>query len=302
MDAKLVKVNVEEIVLSHERFVTQDIIVSPIEIKRDIADVERRAGAINELVKHGTRTIQLHLMFIAKDHSDFETLENRAFDLFTDLEPYYLYKAIPTKQSTMYEFELPGKKWGRELDFIPSEVAFLHGKRYFVINSDMSEVAQDGVTGRFTVELETYKLPYAESAATLKELKLWDINKWQWNQGLSWEEDLQYKFTTNNFTVKNLGNVKIDPRESELKITIKATSASYLVIRNRTTSEVFRFNGALSASDTLILNGIHSFKNGENAILNTNKKLLTLALGNNVFSVSGGTIQSIEFDFRFLYK
>lgn len=302
MDGKIVKTNGSEIILSQERFITQDIKVSPIEIKRDVAEVERRAGAINELIKHGTRRIQLHLMFIAKDHSDFETLEERAFDLFTDLEPYYLYKAIPTKQSTMYGFELPGKEWGRELDFMPSEVAFLHGKRYFVVNSDMSEIEQKGLTGKFTVELETYLLPYAESSATLKELKLWDINKWQWNQGLTWDDELQYRFTSNNFTLKNFGNVKVDPRESELKITIKATTSSYLEIKNVTTDELFRFNGTLSTSDTLILNGIHSYKNGVNAILNTNKKLLTLAPGNNVFSVTGGTIQSIEFDFRFLYK
>ncbi|MEB2279659.1 phage tail family protein [Lysinibacillus xylanilyticus] len=302
MDAKLVKVDGSEIILSRERFITQDIIVSPIEIKRDVADVERRAGAVNELIKHGTRRIQLHLIFIAKDHSDFTILRDRAFDLFTDLEPYHLYEAIPTKQSTMYEFELPGKEWGRELDFMPSEVAFLHGKRYFVINSEMSEVEQKGLTGRFTVELETYLLPYGESSATLKELKLWDINKWQWNQGLTWADDLQYKFSSNNFTLKNLGNVKVDPRESELKITIKTAVSSYLEIKNVTTGEVFRFNGALSTTDTLILNGIHTYKNGANAILNTNKKLLTLAPGNNVFAVSGGTIQSIEFDFRFLYK
>ncbi|WP_432702229.1 phage tail domain-containing protein [Lysinibacillus sphaericus] len=302
MDAKIVKSSGLEIILSNERFITKDIVVSPIEIKRDVADVERRAGAVNELIKHGTRSIQLQLMFIAKDHSDFETLQDRAFDLFTDLEPYYLYKAIPTKQSTMYEFELPGKDWGKELDFKPSEVAFLQGKRYLVINSDMSIIEQKGLTGLFTVELETYLLPYGESAATLKELKLWDINKWEWNQGLTWDEDLQYKFTTNDFTVKNLGNVKVDPRESELKITIKATASSYLEIKNVSTGEIFRFNGALSASDTVVLNGIYSYKNGVNAILNTNKKLLTLAPGNNVFSVSGGTVQSIEFDFRFLYK
>ncbi|MEY9976595.1 phage tail domain-containing protein [Lysinibacillus sp. RC79] len=302
MDAKIVKTNGSEVILSQERFITRDIKVSPIEIKRDVAEVERRAGAINELIKHGTRRIQLHLMFIAKDHSDFETLEDRAFDLFTDLEPYYLYKAIPTKQSTMYEFELPGKEWGRELDFMPSEVAFLHGKRYFVVNSEMSEVEQKGLAGRFTVELETYLLPYGESSATLKELKLWNIDKWQWNQGLTWDDDLQYKFASNSFTLKNFGNVKVDPRESELKITIKATTSSYLEIKNVTTGEVFRFNGTLSSTDTLILNGIHSYKNGVNAILNTNKKLLTLAPGNNIFTVTGGTIQSIEFDFRFLYK
>ncbi|MGE7954806.1 phage tail domain-containing protein [Lysinibacillus xylanilyticus] len=302
MDAKIVKTNGSEIILSQERFITQDIIVSPIEIKRDVADVERRAGAINELIKHGTRRIQLQLMFIAKDHSDFDILEGRAFDLFTDIAPYYLYKAIPTKQSTMYEFELPGKEWGRELDFMPSEVAFLHGKRYFVINSEMSGIEQKGLTGKFIVELETYLLPYAESAATLKDLKLWDINKWEWNQGLTWDGEMEYRFTSNSFTLKNFGNVKVDPRESELKITIKATASSYLEIRNVTTGEVFRFNGALSTSDTLVLNGIHTYKNGANAILNTNKKLLTLAPGNNVFVVTGGTIQSIEFDFRFLYK
>ena len=302
MDAKLVRKNGEEIILSKECFITKDIVVSPIEIKRDVAEVERRAGSVNELVKHGTRRIQLQLMFIAKDHSDFEVLQGRAFDLFTDLEPYYLYKAIPTKQSTMYEFELPGKEWGRELDFMPSEVAFLHGKRYFVINSDMSEVEQKGLVGLFTVDLETYLLPYGESGATLKELKLWDINKWEWNQGLTWDEDLQYMFASNNFTLKNFGNVKVDPRESELKITIKATTSSYLEIKNVTTGEIFRFNGTLSTSDTLVLNGIHTYKNGVNAILSTNKKLITLAPGNNVFTVSGGIIQSIEFDFRFLYK
>ncbi|EON72256.1 phage tail domain-containing protein [Lysinibacillus sphaericus] len=302
MDVKLVKTNGSETVLSEERFITKDITVSPIEIKRDVADVERRAGTVNELIKHGSRRIQLHLMFVAKDHSDFTVLRDRAFDLFTDLEPYYLYEAIPTKQSTMYDFELPGREWGKELDFTPSEVAFLHGKRYFVINSDMSDIEQKGLTGQFSVELETDMLPYGESSATLKELKLWDINKWEWNQGLTWDDDLQYKFMANNFSLKNLGNVKIDPRESELKITIKATTSSYLEIRNVTTGEVFRFNGALSSADTLILNGIHTYKNGANAILNTNKKLLTLAPGINTFSVTGGTIQSIEFDFRFLYK
>jgi hypothetical protein len=302
MDAKITKINGEEIILSQERFITQDIIVSPIQIKRDVAEVERRAGAINELVKHGTRRIKLHLMFIAKDHSDFEVLEARAFDLFTDLDPYYLYKAIPTKQSTMYKFELPGKEWGGELDFIPSEVAFLHGKRYLVVNSEMSEIEPKGLTGKFTVELETYLLPYGESAATLKDLKLWDIDKWEWNQGITWDDEMEYRFTSNSFTLKNLGNVKVDPRESDLKITIKATASNYLEIRNITTGEVFRFNGPLTTNDTLTMNGIHTYKNGVNAILNTNKKLLTLAPGNNVFTVTGATIQSIEFDFRFLYK
>lgn len=302
MDAKILRKDGSESVLSLERFITRDIIVSPIEIKRDVAEVERRAGVINELVKHGTRKIQLLLMFVAKDHSDYEELESRAFDLFTDLEPYFLYKAIPRKNTAMYGFELPGQEWGREVDFMPSEVAFLYGKRYYVINSAMSEVEQKGLTGMFTVELETYRLPYAESTATLKDLKLWDINKWQWNQGLTWSDDLQYRFTTNNFTLKNLGNVKVDPRESLLKITIKATAASYLEIKNVTTGDIFRFNGALSTADTLILDSIHAYKNSVNAILNTNKKLLTLAPGNNVFSVTGGTLQSIEFDFRFLYK
>lgn len=302
MDAKLVKVNGLETVLSKERYITQDIIVSPIEIKRNTAEVEMRAGLVPEQAKHGTRRILLELMFVAKDHSDYIALRDRAHDLFTDLEPYYLYEAIPRKNTGMYGFELPGQAWGKEVDFMPDEVAFLCGKRYFVVNGEMSDIEQKGLTGKFTVLLETYKLPYAESSATTKSRKEWDINLWQWGQGLTWDDDLQYSFTSNNFTVRNLGNVKIDPRESELIITIKATASSYLEVRNQTTGEAFRFNSSLSATDTLVLNGIHTYKNNVNAIVNTNKKLLTLAPGNNIFAVTGGTVHSIEFEHRFLYK
>jgi len=142
----------------------------------------------------------------------------------------------------------------------------------------------------------------AESVATTQTLKEWDVDKWAWDGTIDWDEDLQYSFAANNFVVKNLGNVVIDPREHELEIVLKGVFSNNVKITNHTTGEVYQYNRALSSTDELKIKGIRTLRNGVSDFKNTNKKLLTLATGNNSISVEGGTVNSIAFNFRFLYK
>lgn len=174
-------------------------------------------------------------------------------------------------------------------------------KRYKVRLAEQFEVLPQKRLGQFTITFVMVDL-YAESTASTSDTKEWDIDKWTWNGLISWDDDLQYMFDSNTFTVANLGSVEIDPRYCALDITVKGVFSSYVTITNTTTGDVYTFNGALTASDTLVLTGVKSLKNGVSVFKNTNKKLITLAVGNNNFTVEGGTVTSIAFDFRFLFK
>ena len=111
----------------------------------------------------------------------------------------------------------------------------------------------------------------------------------------------EYTFNTANFIVKNTGTETVDPRESQLDITLKGVFAKQVKMTNKTTGDVFIYNGALTATDTLKLTGIRTLKNDVSVLKNTNKKLITLNPGDNNFTIEGGTVTSIVFDFKYLY-
>lgn len=221
------------------------------------------------------RTIPVQFVCKAHDIQDFYLLRDEIYAIFTRKEAFFI----------VFKDE-PYKRW----------LVKVEGQ--FSIEEEVD------IIGNFEINFICVN-PYAQSIGTsmnLENHKEWDVNLWSWNGAIDWDEDLQYTFTTNDFTVKNLGNVVIDPCEHELEIVVKATASSYLQIRNNTTGETYRYNASLSSTDTLIIKGVSTFKNGASAFRNTNYKLLTLAVGNNSFTVTGGTIQSIAFNFRFLYK
>ena len=111
-----------------------------------------------------------------------------------------------------------------------------------------------------------------------------------------------YTFTSDKFTVKNIGNAIVDPRESFLDITLKGTFSKEVKITNSTTGDEFIYTGELLATDTLKLTGVRTLKNDVSALKNTNKKLITLNPGDNEFIISGGVVTNAVFEFRFLYK
>lgn len=174
-------------------------------------------------------------------------------------------------------------------------------KRWKVKLHEQFTIPPNAMGGKFTVSFRTVQ-KYAESIATTSSKKEWDEDVWWWNGAITWDDPLAYSFNTNNFNIVNLGNAKIDPRMMDVEIVITATAASYIQINNRTTGDEYRYNGALTANDTLVLKGIRTFKNSLSVFGSTNKKLLTLAPGLNDIQITGATVQNVSFNFRFPFK
>lgn len=108
-------------------------------------------------------------------------------------------------------------------------------------------------------------------------------------------------FTISSFNFKNGGNQLIDmTKQNETEITFKGASTN-LTITNKTTGDVWMYNDSTSASDVIKLKGIQAFKNNTSIFGQTNKKLLTLAVGNNEFEVTGSTDFELTISTRFYF-
>ncbi|MCT6925318.1 phage tail domain-containing protein [Metasolibacillus sp.] len=174
---------------------------------------------------------------------------------------------------------------------------------WYVRNDNKFSLRRTVKNGMFSVKFVCVT-PYAQSRGSCIDLqnhKEWDKDLWSWGMGIDWDKTYSYEHSSNHFSIENIGNALIDPRQHELEITVKATASQYLQITNQTTGDVYKYGGTLTANDTLVLKGIQTLKNGLSVFRDTNKKLITLAPGQNIFTVEGGTIQSIAFNFRFLY-
>ncbi len=219
---------------------------------------------------YGPRSLTAECRFVGRNLGDYYSLMREVFLLFNGLTDFYIIN--PYEGGLRWRVRTNGK-------YSPSRTLF---------------------SGDFSINF-ICPMGVAESIATTQDLKEWDIDKWAWGIGINWDEDLIYTFTSNNFIVNNFGTVIIDPRKYDLEIIIKANASSYLQIANHTTGDTYRYNGALSSGDTLIIKGIRSLRNGVSVLKNTNKKLISLAPGDNNLSVTGGTIFSVAFNFRGLY-
>lgn len=240
-------------------------------------EIEHTSSAvegIGQIITHTqlkSRMISVEFMVKSYDIFDYYLLRDEINDLFTREDSFYIiFKREPYK-------------------------------RYKVRLAKQFEVPPQKRLGKFTVEFVVVQR-FAESVASTSDVKEWDTDKWAWNGLISWDDDLQYQFTTSSFTVKNLGNVVVDPRESELEIVLTGSFTDYVKITNETTGDVYQYNRSLSSTDELRLKGIRTLKNGTSDFKHTNKQLLTLAVGDNHITVEGGTLTSIAFYFRFLFK
>ncbi|MER2190619.1 MAG: phage tail family protein [Solibacillus sp.] len=250
--------------------------IQPPSFNRATEKVDGMHGVIETGVVFDTRSINVMIQLEGYDSIDFDYLRDEIYRTFNPLEEFTIIRDLQ-----------PGKRY-------IVKVANLTGVDY-----------EDGSLedGYFEVEFVMLQ-PFAQSVKKSMDLhhyKEWDVGFWQWNMGLDWNVMPKYLFNSGSFVVINIGDIPIDPRQHELEITIKATAASFLQITNHTTGDVYRYNGALGAADTLILRDIRTLKNNVSAFKHTNFQLLTLAVGQNRFSVTGGTIHSIAFNFPFLY-
>lgn len=218
------------------------------------------------------RVIRVEFLYEAADIYDYYLLRDELNDLFMRTEPFYIiFKREPYK-------------------------------RWLVKTSAQFEVPPAPHMNSFIVEFITMN-GYAESIINTRDFKKeWDIDRFSWNGVIDWDSNNKYSFDSNSFIIYNGGNLIIDPTINDLTVNISANANSFLQIQNVTTGDVYRYNRPLSPSDSLVLNGIRTLRNGVGDFGSTNRKLLTLNAGNNVFVVTGGNIENINFDFKFLYK
>jgi len=244
--------------------------IPSISISHTTETVDGRDGLLFLETTFDSRVITVEFLYESYDIYDYYLLRDEINALFTRKESFYIiFKNEPYK-------------------------------RYLVKLNQSFNVEPNQYMNSFTVEFTCVNI-FAESVATTASDKEWDINKWAWNGNITWEDDLKYKFNTNAFNVRNLGNIDIDPRQSDLTITLKGSFSSNVTITNTINSDTYVYNGALTPTDTLVLKGVQSFKNGTSVFKDTNKKLIRLNKGDNTIVISGGTVSSVDFDFRFLY-
>lgn len=167
------------------------------------------------------------------------------------------------------------------------EIAPLDGNRYECL---------------FTIPFENPS-GYKYSLLTSDNLYTYETEGWQIGMNLPNGQDLQYNFVNQSqFRVYNASDITVDPymQRHELKIIIKHSGGAF-GIENKTTGDLYRFNGNMDSNDTLMIDGINTYKNNALADNQTNYSYLTLAAGWNDIRIIGATDLDITFSFPFIY-
>lgn len=216
------------------------------------------------------RVIKVMFSVEAVDPIDFDMKRDELFRIFNPLEKFYIIRDLQ-----------PGKRM---------EVS---------VNGEFDIDYLSLEDGEFEIEFVIHSV-FLESVGKTLDPKLFDVEKWQVGQGLL-TDATSYVHQTNTFKIFNAGDIAINPRQQPLVIKFIGASSN-LKITNKTTGDVWQYNGPTFAGETLEINGIRSLKNGSSIVYNTNRKLISIATGWNDFEISGGTGSFvISFDFRFYY-
>lgn len=241
---------------------TRDFVVSSLTPRHSFEIVQGRQGVVDLGTEYDTRNITVSLYRKAADQEDYARLRHEVFRMFQTAEAFYV-----------TESRHPDKRW-------------------LVKVSSPFSPDQQQLYGFFVVELVTVEQPFAESVLTTLDPNMVAAQ-------ITGSRVISYKHTMQSFEILNDGDVAVNPREMPLVITYKGASTN-LKITNLTTGDEWQYTGTTTVSDSLVINGIRSTKNGLSIFRNTNRKLITLAAGWNELQISGATgSYEITFDFRF---
>lgn len=205
--------------------------IPSLELNHMTESVEGRGNLVVG-TQYQQRVITVTFLYIVRDICDYDLLRDELNGLFARDETFYII-------------------FKRE-----------HWKRYKVRLAKQLSINPNRRMESFDVEFRMDDL-FAESFGTSLDLQNhgeWDADIWGFGSGIDYDTPYNYTFNTNSFVIKNIGNHKIDPRQSTLEITLKGNFGSFVQIKNNTTGDVYRFNNALSSTDTLKLSGIRTLK------------------------------------------
>ena len=258
-----------------------------------------RPGRINYHSEDEYRTITLLVQSTAYDMQDVAHLRDAVNELFDgDL----LLREMRIKDITV-EYESPGQRTG-ELQL--KEPEYVNGKQIKVAMVNSPEIDDTTLVSTFTVEFETTELPYFETIYTTLELHDSGYSATAEKYGLVDnidDEKVKYRFTENNFTVYNAGNVTVEPESMMLYIRASLLdSTGNFTIRNKTTGEEIILNRSSAGSHFTIDGMVISLGGIANIFRDTNRRFISLVPGDNEFEILNGTFEEIRFDFKFLYK
>src|SRR5699024_4888286 len=117
------------------------------------------------------------------------------------------------------------------------------------------------------------------------------------------DEKVKYRFTENNFTVYNAGNVTVEPESMLLNISVDVVqSDNNFTIRNKTTGEEIVLKRASNGSHFRVQGMVIRLGSITNIFRDTNRRFISLVPGDNQFEILNGTFEEIRFEFKFLYK
>lgn len=165
------------------------------------------------------------------------------------------------------------------------------------------------ITGSMYANLEVDAritgLPFWRTKYTTQEIEKNDysaiVEKYGMADGIN-VDYLPYKFTRNEFTVWNGGNVTVDSRNMYLKLNLtNVTTTGNLTIENVTTGEKFIYKESIS-NKNLSIDGTKVLIGSSNKLRDTNRKFISLVKGINKIKITNGAFDSIAVDSPFYFK
>lgn len=254
-----------------------DIFVGSISKTRETETIPGRNGVMNYGFNYDSRPVRITLLAEGNDRIDYRLIRNAVFEIFDLHDVFYI----------------------EETD-VPSRVL----KVTIDESYQPDRLTRDDAS--FDINLRTLDSVFWESKYTTLELHDTGYSATAEKYGLVDnidDEKVKYRFTENNFTVYNAGNVTVEPESMHLEILVKnMQSLSGFKIFNKTTGETHEHWQLMGVARDYSIKGMNTMRGDVNVFRYTNRHFISLVPGDNDFVVSGGSFDEIYFDFKYYYK
>ena len=246
-----------------------DIFVGSIAKERATETIEGRSGIVDYGTNYVDRSVELSMWINSSDTTDYRLLRNELYALFDTGNAFYI-----------EETRVPSRvlKVAVDESFIPD--------RLTIRNASVDVTCRTLDSVFWETKYTTLELHDSGYSATAEKYGLVDNID---------DEKVKYRFTSNNFTVYNAGNVTVEPESMRLHIFVASTTGDSITIKNNTTGESFTLNRKMNARHIQV-NGMIVTDGTTQVFRDTNKRFISLAPGDNNITVTGATFNEIRFN------